>query len=93
MCAETHERKYDYNMAIKTISIPFIFDLDTFATDIIGTCMELKITFGQADELCGIGGGACGKFARREKPNFELDTFLAVCNGLDLNPTKYFVLR
>lgn len=74
-------------------SIPMVFDYIQFGTDVRAMMTELKLTATEVDTLAGYGQGNTSKFATHNKPNPEMNTFIACCNALDLDPRNYFKLK
>ena len=79
-------------MTTKTRSVPMRFHHIQFATAIRGACLEFRFSLSEIDALAGVGSGAAARFASHENPNPKMQTYLAICNALDLDPRKYFGL-
>jgi len=77
----------------RIISIPFKFRHVELASDIRARSLDFNLRLSDIDTLCGVGAGTAGKFANAEEDNMKMSTFLKVCNGLDLDPRKYFELN
>jgi len=81
-------------MAIRRfVKINMCFNYIKFGTDVRRVMDELHIRPNDVDELANYGHGNTAKFAAHMKPNPEMNTFLACCNALDLNPSHYFELQ
>jgi len=77
----------------RIISIPFKFRPMELASDIRARALDFKLHMTDIDTLCGVGSGTASKFATAQEDNMKMSTFLKVCNGLDLDPRKYFELN
>jgi len=77
----------------RIISIPFKFRHIEFASDIRGRIIDFNLRLSDVDTLCDVGAGTTGKYANGEEDNMKMNSFLKVCNGLDLDPRKYFELN
>jgi len=80
-------------MATHVRSIPMVFDYIQFGTDVRAMMVELQLTSAEVDVLAGYRQGNTSKFATHNKPNPEMNTFMACCNALDLDPRDYFKLK
>jgi hypothetical protein len=76
----------------RVISIPFKFREFDFGADIRAKLIDLDLRLSDVDTLCDIGSGTTGKYANSEEDNMKMQSFLKICNGLDLDPRKYFEL-
>ena len=77
-------------MTTKTRSVPMRFYHIQFATAIRGECLEFRFSLSEIDALAGMEGGAAAQFAGHLNPNPKMQTYLAICNTLGLDPCKYF---
>jgi len=75
------------------ISIAFKFDGFEFGWDIAAKAKEFNLNFSEVDILCGVGHGLSARYVNLEENNMKMQSFLKLCNGLDLDPRKYFELR
>lgn len=80
-------------MGIKSRSIPMDFQYIQLGTDIRAAMVELNLTAQDVATLCGYSDTLVSSLASHNNPNPHINTFLAVCNALDLDPRKYFGLR
>lgn len=79
-------------MTIKYALIPFEFAYRQLATDVRATCQQLRLTYSDVDHLAGVGEGNTSRIASGKHGNYKMDTWLSVCNALDLDPRAYLVL-
>jgi len=76
----------------RIVSIPFKFRHIEFAQDIRIKALEFNLRFSDVDTLCNVGSGTSTKYASGEEDNMKMGSFLKICNGLDIDPRKYFEL-
>jgi len=80
-------------MTNTTLSIPLVLDVYQLATDIRSTLLDLRLTNEEAAELAGISASTVKALANAAQENPHVGTLLGICNALDLDARKYFVLR
>jgi len=76
-----------------TRSIPLVLDIDQLATDIRMTLLDLRLTASEAAELAGVSPSTVKVLASASQHDPHVSTLLGICNALDLDARKYFVLR
>jgi len=77
----------------RIVSIPFKFRPVELASDIRARTIDFGLRLSDVDTLCDVGAGTTGKYANAEEDNMKMSSFLKICNGLDLDPRKYFELN
>lgn len=79
-------------MVTRMRNIPFKFNAIKFGNEIMIAKIHTGLSNADIAELCGIVPSAISRYERAEEPNMKMQSFLAVCNALDLNPINYFDL-
>lgn len=79
-------------MVIKIRSIPFIFARVRFASDARAVIALERYTIEEVAVTSGFSTAACKDLLSAQHKNPHMQTFLAICNALDLNPINYFDL-
>lgn len=79
-------------MVTRTRIIPFKFNAIKLGNDIMIAKIHTGLSNADIAELCGIVSSAVARYERAEENNMKMQSFLAVCNALDLNPLNYFDL-
>lgn len=80
-------------MVKKIKSIPMIFAIEAFKSDIEGAAIEHSMSLADVSELAGRTRSYLSKLIDDKRDNIEMDSFLSICNALDLDPRNYFVLK
>jgi DNA-binding Xre family transcriptional regulator len=81
-------------MVTKWKVVPFVFNASKFAQAIRMHIMgkgDLYTT--EVAAVAGISDATLGKLASGLETNCKMQTFLGVCNALDLNPLDYIELE
>lgn len=73
-----------YNMVFCDIKLSVV---------VMAKCRELGLNYSEADILCGGADGTISRIINKPSDNIKMQTFLAVVNGLDLDPRDYFELE
>lgn len=78
-------------MVKSVVSVPMKLDLARFAQDVIDASVEAGVTYREVDEMLGV---QVAYSITGNNPDYlpTMRNYLAVCNLLDLDPRKYFVL-
>jgi len=76
-----------------TLSIPLVLDVYQLASDIRMTLIQLRLTNAEAAELAGLSVGTIKALASASQEDPRVSTLLGICNALDLDARRYFVLR
>lgn len=79
-------------MTTKHVAIPMQFTPYLFAEHVRAACRELDLQYAEVDEIGGLANGTISRYASGANGNPKMSTFLGICNALDLDPRKYFVL-
>lgn len=80
-------------MTKKIKSIPMVFAIEAFKSDVEGSAIEHGLTLREVSELAGRTGSYLDKLISDGRDNIEMNSFLSICNALDLDPRSYFVLK
>lgn len=79
-------------MGKRTVSVPMVFAQFRFALDIRVACRKYGVKYTDVDVLAGLGSGNTAAYANAKRRNPQMETFLGICNALDLDPRSYFLL-
>lgn len=85
----TNKRKKD-SMATEYVDVGWAFDSVLFGRHIKQRLTEFELTYAQADEMLGAKNCINGLANPGETRRPQMQTFLAVCNLLELDPGLYF---
>jgi DNA-binding Xre family transcriptional regulator len=81
-------------MVTKWKVVPFVFNTSKFAQAIrLHVIGKSDLYIDEVAAVAGISDTTLGKLASGLENNCKMQTFLGVCNALDLNPLDYIELE
>lgn len=81
-------------MATKWKVVPFVFNSSKFAQAIrLHVMGKGDLYVGEVAQVAGISYTTLGKMASGLEINCKMQTFLGICNALDLNPLDFIELE
>jgi DNA-binding Xre family transcriptional regulator len=81
-------------MATKWKIVPFVFNASKFAQAVrLHTLGKADVWVEEIAGVAGVSSTTIGKLASGLESNCKMQTFLGVCNALDLNPLDYIELE
>lgn len=80
-------------MTTKIRRIPFVFDVDSFITEVQSIAQESGLSMRDVSILADRSPSYMEKLIDDDRSNIEMNSLLSVCNAIDIDPRKFFVLR
>lgn len=83
-------------MTTKWLHVNFVIDYDTFSDDLLSFRKKAELTQSEIAEWIGMSDSLVSKIETRQYLEIGYDvrisTFLKICNMMDCDPRKYFLL-
>lgn len=77
----------------KIRSIPMVFAVNRFATDISAARQEIGLNGDEVAKMLPFDKSSLYKYERGEQENMHIQNFISLCNLYDLDPRDYFELK
>lgn len=80
-------------MAARTVHMYWAFDISTFGQAMTTARLQHNMKMSELAELVGCSQSNWSRLERGMTHNPEMNTILAICDALDLDPRQYFEVR
>lgn len=80
-------------MGTRSVHVYWAFDIASFGQAMSSVRMASKMKMSELANLTGISQANWSRIERGENNNPEMNTVLAICDALDLDPRQFFEVR